>query len=100
MPAAFDGEDIVRGASAEAGAAAAYLSAAAAFFGHVMNAMPTPMFVKDEQYRIVFCNDAFCATMRHSRDAMLGRTDFELMAADEAEIFRAQDAHVFRTGQP
>lgn len=46
---------------------------------HIVNAMPNPVFVKDEQHRFVFFNDAFCAILGQSRAELLGRSDFDFV---------------------
>jgi len=58
------------------------------FLANVVNAIPNPVFVKDEQYRFVFFNDAFCTVMGRERDELLGRTDFDFVPPDEARVFR------------
>jgi two-component system, cell cycle sensor histidine kinase PleC len=65
----------------------------------VLDGMANPVFVKDPSRRLVFCNDAFCAAIRRPRAALLGRTDEQLLAADEARAFRAVDDRVFSTGE-
>src|SRR3546814_10318564 len=62
--------------------------------------IPNPVFVKDEQHRFVFFNDAFCAVLGRSRAELLGRSDFDFVPPEEARIFWDRDAAVFATGQP
>ena len=70
------------------------------FLANVVNAIPNPVFVKDEQYRFVFFNDAFCTVMGRERDQLLGRTDSDFVPMEEARVFRAQDEAAFATGLP
>ena len=67
---------------------------------HVVNAIPNPVFAKDEQHRFVFFNDAFCAFLGRSRAELLGRSDFDFVPAEEAQVFWDKDAAVLATGQP
>jgi PAS domain S-box-containing protein len=66
----------------------------------IMNALQSPVFVKDEQFRFVFCNDAFARIMGRSRAELIGRTDFDVIASEEAAVFRAIDIRMFAQGGP
>src|SRR5690349_17015954 len=70
------------------------------FLVHLVNAFPNPVFVKDDQHRIVFFNDAFSAMLGRSRHELLGKSDFDLVRAEEALVYWGRDDKVFRTGQP
>lgn len=70
------------------------------FLIHLINALPNPIFVKDDAHRIVLFNDAFSAMLGRSRDELLGKSDFELVPAEEARVYGEKDDRVFRTGQP
>jgi PAS domain S-box-containing protein len=66
----------------------------------IVNAITNPVFVKDEQHRFVLVNDAFGAFLGRSRAELLGRSDFDFVPAEEAQIFWDKDDVVFRTGAP
>jgi PAS domain S-box-containing protein len=68
------------------------------FLAHIVNALPSPVFVKDDQHRFVLFNDAFCAVMGRSRAELLGRSDLDFVPAEEARVFWEVDAAVFATG--
>src|SRR5438270_9584707 len=70
------------------------------FLVHLVNAFPNPVFVKDDQHRIVFCNEAFGAMLGRPRDELRGRSDFDLVPAEEALIYSERDDKVFLTGEP
>jgi PAS domain S-box-containing protein len=72
----------------------------AALLPPIMNALQSPVFVKDERFRFVFCNDAFCKIMKRTRVELIGRTDFDVIAPDEAAVFRAIDIRMFAHGGP
>jgi PAS domain S-box-containing protein len=67
------------------------LAAAIEHVGH-------PMFIKDRAFRYVFVNSALCALVGCAAEAMLGRTDYEIFSADEADFFRLKDTEMFATG--
>lgn len=70
------------------------------FLAHILDSVPNPVFVKDEQHRIVFFNDAFCAALGRTRAALHGKSDFDLVPADEARVYWEKDDAVFRAGEP
>src|SRR5205814_10484408 len=70
------------------------------FLADIVNAIANPVFVKDEQHRFVFCNDALCAVLGRSLAELQGRTDFDFVPAAEARLFHEKDALVFATGMP
>src|SRR5262245_40518274 len=65
---------------------------------HIVDAITNPLFVKDEQHRLVVVNDAFCALLGRTRANILGRTDFDFVPAEEARIYQAKDKVVLETG--
>jgi len=65
----------------------------------VINTLADPLFIKDRLYRFVRLNNSFCRFTGHSREGMLGKTDFDFFSREEAEVFRKNDDEVFRTGQ-
>ncbi|EAQ98844.1 sensor histidine kinase [Congregibacter litoralis] len=57
------------------------------------------IFVKDEQFRIVYANEAFLAVYpEDKRDKIIGYTTVEEYDAAEAELFLAQDKVAFEQG--
>jgi PAS domain S-box-containing protein len=66
----------------------------------IVDAVTNPIFVKDEQHRLVVINDAFCALLGRPRADIVGRTDFDFVPAEEARIFQAKDRVVLQTGVP
>lgn len=64
----------------------------------ILDLLPDPVFIKDEQHRWVLLNDAFCAFMGHARADLLGKSDLDFFPADEVSVFLANDDHVLRTG--
>jgi len=57
------------------------------------------IFYKDTDYRYMGCNRAFEAFVGQTRDALVGRDDFDFFTPDAAEHFRALDRKIFETGE-
>jgi PAS domain S-box-containing protein len=70
------------------------------FLLNVIQGIQNPVFVKDESFRFVFVNPAFCAFMGRSEAELLGRTDFDVVSAEHARVFRDSDIEVFADGLP
>jgi PAS domain S-box-containing protein len=65
----------------------------------VINAIPIRVFWKDCNLRYLGCNMAFAkdAGMTHPQD-VIGKDDFQLGWADQAELYRADDCAVMESG--
>jgi len=57
----------------------------------VLNASPSPLWVKDERGRFLLVNDAGCRLLARPREALLGRSAEELYAPEIAARIAAQD---------
>jgi diguanylate cyclase (GGDEF)-like protein/PAS domain S-box-containing protein len=66
----------------------------------IIDAVPHPVFVKDEESRFVLVNQAMCDIMGHTFEELIGRTDRDFVPAGEAEIYMARDRLVLETGEP
>lgn len=64
----------------------------------IINSLNDPVFVKDEQHRWVYFNDAFCRFLGRERSELLGKSDYDLLPRAEADRFCAVDDRVFATG--
>ena len=71
-----------------------------AFLSQVVNAVQSPVFVKDAQFRFVFFNDAFCNLLGRRHEELLGCTDFDVVPAQQAAIFQEADQSVLASGAP
>jgi PAS domain S-box-containing protein len=69
------------------------------FLYGLVNALPTPVFVKDDQHRWIILNEAYCRFMGYSFEQLVGKSDFDFFPRDEAATFWAKDDIVFRTGE-
>jgi PAS domain S-box-containing protein len=63
----------------------------------VINTISDPVFVKDRMHRFVTLNDGFCRFVGHTREDLLGKTDYDFFPREEAEIYRRNDEEVFST---
>lgn len=67
-------------------------------FRVVIDAVPHPIFVKDEQARFVVVNELFCEMMGHSFEELIGKTDYDFFPREQADVFRGTDLRVLSTG--
>jgi PAS domain S-box-containing protein len=68
------------------------------FLAALVDALADPVFVKDRQHRWILINDAFVRLLGWPREQMLGRSDYDLLPRDQADVFWAKDEAVFSTG--
>jgi PAS domain S-box-containing protein len=57
------------------------------------------IYLKDQTSRYVFANVAFARMLELTPEAIVGKDDFDLFRVEEAELTRAVDREVLRTGQ-
>jgi len=69
------------------------------FLQSLIDSISDPVFVKDREHRWVLFNGAFVALLGHSRERLLGKSDFEFFPKAQAEVFFRQDELVFETGR-
>lgn len=67
------------------------------FLNDILNYIPDLIFVKDQQHRWVLLNDAFCSALGHSREELIGKTDYDFHTKEQADIFWEKDDLVFDT---
>ena len=78
----------------------AELEASEEFLNHTINAIPDPIFVKDEQHRWVVLNDAFCELMGKGRSELIGKSGYEFFPPAQADFWEQKDEEVLKTGIP
>lgn len=69
------------------------------YLNRVINCIGDPIFVKDQQYRHVFVNDALCNWTGKPREEFIGRTVLELFPGSHSEALERCDELVFETGE-
>lgn len=65
------------------------------FFGSIINTIPDPVYVKDQQHRWVVLNDAYCNFIGHPHDTLLSRVDYDFFPPQQAAHFWQQDELMF-----
>ncbi len=65
------------------------------FFNAVINALPDPLFVKDNDHRWLVLNDTMSQWMGRPATEFLGKSDYDVFPLEEADIFWEQDNKVF-----
>jgi len=68
------------------------------FLAGVIDHIAHPVFVKDRDFRFVLLNRALCDMVGHSREQMLGKTDYDFFTKEEADHFRHKDIEMFTSG--
>ncbi|HBE19275.1 MAG TPA: hypothetical protein DEG17_02040 [Cyanobacteria bacterium UBA11149] len=67
------------------------------FLHNILNAIPDPIFVKNEQHQWLVFNDAFCQLLGHSREELIGKTERDFLSEAETKVCWEQDDLVFAT---
>lgn len=65
------------------------------FLAQLIEQLPHPMFVKDQEFRYVLLNDALVRMGGYPPDAMLGKTDYDFLPRATADFYRGKDLEVF-----
>src|SRR5256885_15482235 len=68
-------------------------------FRGVIDAVPHPIFVKDDQTRFIIVNEMMCKLMGRSFEDLVGRTDYDFVPKEQADVFRGNDLRVLRNGE-
>ena len=69
------------------------------FLSGIINSVPDPIFVKDQQHRFVLLNQNFCALLGIPHQQLLGQSEYALFPKEQAWVTREKDAEVFTSGQ-
>lgn len=70
------------------------------FFISLVGAIQGPVFVKDHRLRYVYVNEPLCHLLGRTQAELIGRCDFDLSPAEQAEEFRRADRAVMADGLP
>jgi diguanylate cyclase (GGDEF)-like protein/PAS domain S-box-containing protein len=65
----------------------------------IIDVVASPIFVKDREHRWLFMNDAMCRFIGRRKEELIGRSDFDVVAPEQAEVFWKIDDQVFATGE-
>lgn len=66
----------------------------------LLEALPTPLCLRDRQSRYVWFNSAFESAFGRTRSELSGKTDFELLPHEQALLEQMRDERVFQDNQP
>jgi len=75
------------------------LQDAHAFLDMVLNSIPDPIFVEDEEHRFVLVNQALCTQLGHPAEYYLGKTVRDILPPGLTESKWADTASVLATGK-
>jgi PAS domain S-box-containing protein len=64
----------------------------------ILEALPNPVFVKDERHRFVLLNDSCCRLIGKEREFLLGKCDYDIFPEEQADVFCKKDDEVFTSG--
>ena len=71
-----------------------------ALIAQLIEAIPTPIYYKDAKGRYLGCNAAFEAYVGRSREALLGKTAYDIWPKDLADSYSASDIDVLKMPGP
>jgi diguanylate cyclase (GGDEF)-like protein/PAS domain S-box-containing protein len=74
-------------------------SADIAAFRGVIDAVPHPIFVKDDATRFLVVNQMMCDFMNRTYDELIGKVDHDFIPKEQADVFRGNDFRVLSTGE-
>ncbi|WP_228238313.1 PAS domain S-box protein [Allomuricauda sp. M10] len=69
------------------------------YLDNILNNIGDPIFVKDDESRLLLVNDAFCSIFDLSRPDILGKTLVEDVSQEEGEEFLKIDRQVLESGK-
>ena len=70
------------------------------FLDALIAAIPTPVLVKDEQHRYIGVNASFCQFFRNPAEQILGKTDFDFFAPEDAAFYQQTDDEALSGNAP
>jgi PAS domain S-box-containing protein len=56
------------------------------------------IFVKDKNHRLVVLNEIMCGMFGQKREVLIGKSDYDFLPKEEADVFWEKDNEVIRTG--
>ncbi|MDD4051791.1 MAG: PAS domain S-box protein [candidate division Zixibacteria bacterium] len=65
------------------------------YLQNIIDYISDPVFVKDEQHRLLLINNAFCTLVGRPSEELVGKADHELYPQDQVRVFEEHDDRVF-----
>ena len=69
------------------------------FLMSIINSIADPIFVKDDKHRWVLLNNAICDFVGHTREDLLGKSDYDFFPKEQADVFWQKDEDVLKSGK-
>lgn len=66
------------------------------FLFSMVNAIGDPIFVKNNDHKWILLNDAFCEFVGHTKEELLGKSDYDIFPKDQADVFWQKDDEVLK----
>jgi PAS domain S-box-containing protein len=67
---------------------------------NMLDSIDDPIFAKDQEHKWVFLNEAACNFWGKKREALLGKSDYDLFPREQADVYWEKDNIVFVTEKP
>jgi PAS domain S-box-containing protein len=74
------------------------LKQAQEFLQQIINAIPDPIFVKNENHEFVIVNDALCKLIGYGQSEIIGKSDPDFFPPEQVNVFWQVDRKVLETG--
>jgi two-component system, cell cycle sensor histidine kinase and response regulator CckA len=69
------------------------------FLVAVIDRIGDGIFVKDKDHRLVVLNEIMCDMFGQKREVLIGKSDYDFLPKEEADVFWEKDNEVVRTGR-
>lgn len=66
------------------------------FIEDILNAIPDPIFVKDEEHRWIYANSAFATLLGRPASEFIGKSDYDFFPKAMADVFWEKDNDIFK----
>ena len=70
------------------------------FVNQIVNKIPDPIFVKNEEHRYLIVNDAFCQFSGCHREQVIGESDDLIFPQAQVDLWREQERQVLNSNSP
>jgi hypothetical protein len=75
------------------------LRASKDYLHNIINAVASPIFVKDVNHKFVLVNNALCSLLKIPMKEIIGTTGYDYLPEEQMKVFIAKDKEVFKTGK-